>query len=112
MGTSWVDRVHAHAFYGCHPAEGCTMNVNISHKKIRIRDVVAAEMIKIISHPMAIAAIALTIMINLVFAIIDAVGVSFYVSSNQPPATISSFGVVMFFPIYVFLVLPVIAASS
>ncbi|MFD2115661.1 hypothetical protein ACFSTH_10600 [Paenibacillus yanchengensis] len=88
------------------------MNVNTLQKKIRIRDVVSAELTKIISHPVAIAALALTIIINLAFAIIDAIGVSFYVNSNQPPATISSFGVVMFFPIYVFLILPVIAASS
>ncbi len=89
------------------------MNANIRHKEIRIRDVVFSEITKIISHPMVIVALAITMFINLGFAIIDATGIFlFYTASSQAPATLSSFGVVMFFPIYAFLVLPVIAASS
>lgn len=88
------------------------MNASIQHKEIRIRDVVSAEITKIISHPTVIVALAITMFINLGFAIIDATGILFYTASNQAPATLSDFGVVMFFPIYAFLVLPVIAASS
>lgn len=88
------------------------MNVSIQYKEIRIRDVVAAEITKIISHPMVIVALAFTMIINVSFAFIDTIGVSFYFASDQAPATLSSFGVVMFFPIYAFLVLPILAASS
>ncbi len=88
------------------------MNVSIQHKEIRIQDVITAEITKIISHPMVIIALAITMIINLGFAIIDAIGISFYTASNQGPATLSDFGVVMFFPIYAFLVLPISAASS
>lgn len=88
------------------------MNASIQHKEICIRDVVYAELTKIISHPTVIVALAITMFINLGFAIIDARGILFYTAFNQAPATLSDFGVVMFFPVYVFLVLPVIAASS
>lgn len=88
------------------------MNVSIQHKEIRIRDVASAEITKIISHPTVIVTLAITMFINLSFAIIDATGILFYTASNQGPATLSDFGVVMFFPIYAFLVLPIIAASS
>ncbi|GBF74727.1 ABC transporter permease [Paenibacillus sp. 598K] len=88
------------------------MNERTAPPAIRLRDVVAAETTKIITHPASIYTLLLALMLNLAFAIIDAAGVMFSVHADQPPATLSDFGAVMFFPIYVFLVIPVIAASS
>lgn len=73
------------------------MNAIIRHKEIRIRDVVSSEITKIISHPTVIIALAITMFINLGFAIIVATGIFlFYTASSQAPATLSSCGVVMF----------------
>ena len=51
------------------------MNARIQHNEIRIRDIVSAEITKIISHPMVIVALAITMFTNLGFAIIDAIGI-------------------------------------
>ena len=88
------------------------MNVSTQHQEIRIQDVITAEVTKIITHPIVMVALAITMIVNFGVAIIDAIGVSFYTDFNQDPATISDFGVVMFAPIYAFLILPINAASS
>jgi hypothetical protein len=88
------------------------MTVSRQNKEIRVWDVVVAEITKITSHPAVMITLTITLFINLGFAIVDTIGISFYTTSNRVPQTISDFGMVMFAPIYAFLVLPVIAASS
>lgn len=88
------------------------MNVVLPQSAIRARDVVAAEVTKIVTHPATPIALTLAAIANLGLAIIDAIGVSFYTSPGEGPASLSSFGSVVFAPVYAFLVLPVYAAGS
>lgn len=88
------------------------MSVTTEQPVIRQRDVLAAEVTKIITNPATILMLAITVAANLLLASIDASGVTFYTGSAQGPSSLSSFGIVMLVPIYAFLVLPVYAAAS
>ncbi|OYO01077.1 hypothetical protein B0O41_3001 [Propionibacteriaceae bacterium ES.041] len=78
---------------------------------IRFRDVVAAEVTKIITHPATLLAVALALVVNLALGVVDAAGlVRLSVGDRLVP--VSELGSVMFAPAYLFLILPVIAAGS
>ncbi|MEK4304619.1 MULTISPECIES: hypothetical protein [Oceanobacillus] len=79
---------------------------------ISFSDVVRSEFTKIISHPTIVLFIIITTIMNLGLAILDTSGLVFYPGNDMPPSTVADFGLVMFAPIYAFLILPVYAASS
>lgn len=79
---------------------------------IRLIDVVMAEMSKIVTMPIAIVSSAVVVATNLIFAMIDVSGLSFYVRGVEAPLSLGSFSVVMFAPVYVFMLLPVAASAS
>ena len=80
---------------------------------IRLRDTVAAEIIKTATAPSALIMLAVVLTANLVLAAIDVSSVGFYTHPGQgEPASISSFGAVMFAPVYAFLVVAAYAAAS
>ncbi|WP_435111040.1 ABC transporter [Nocardiopsis synnemataformans] len=88
------------------------MNAPVEPPVIRRRDVIAAETTKIITNPVAVVMVAVTVAVNTLLAAIDASGVTFYTGGGQEPSTLSSFGTLMIAPVYAFLVLPVYAAAS
>ncbi|MEK4301554.1 hypothetical protein MKY30_19540 [Oceanobacillus sp. FSL W8-0428] len=75
-------------------------------------NVVRSEFMKIISHPTIVLFIIITAILNIGLAILDTSGLVFYTANGMPPSTVADFGIVMFAPIYAFLILPVYAASS
>lgn len=77
---------------------------------IRRRDVIGSEITKIITHPATVIMLAITLVVNLFLAVIDASGLIFYTGAG--PARLSSFGMVMLAPLYAFLVVPVWAAAT
>lgn len=79
---------------------------------IHFSNVVRSEFTKIISHPTIKLFIFITTIINLGLAIVDAGGLTFYTGDEMTASKVSDFGVLMFAPIYAFLILPVYAASS
>ncbi|WP_218961769.1 hypothetical protein [Actinomyces ruminis] len=80
---------------------------------IRRRDIVAGEVTKLVTAPSTLIMVAVATCANLVLAVVDVSGVGFYTHPDQvEPASISSFGMVMFAPVYAFLVLPVYAAAG
>jgi ABC-type transport system involved in multi-copper enzyme maturation permease subunit len=79
---------------------------------IRRRDVTAAEITKIVTNPVSVTMLAVTLAVNTLLALIEASGVTFYTGGAQGPSTLSSFGTLMLAPVYAFLVLPVHAAAS
>ncbi|GAA0338809.1 hypothetical protein ACFQ4Z_07745 [Oceanobacillus oncorhynchi subsp. oncorhynchi] len=79
---------------------------------ISLSDVVRSEFTKIISQPTIVLFIVITVILNLGLAILDISGLVFYPGNDMPPSTVADFGIVMFAPIYAFLILPVYAASS
>ncbi|MEB4613135.1 hypothetical protein [Leucobacter sp. M11] len=79
---------------------------------IRRRDVIAAEITKIITHPATTLMLAITLIANMFLALIDASGVLFFTGDGVVPARLSSFGIVMLAPLYAFLVIPVWAAAT
>ncbi|GIN73395.1 ABC transporter [Bacillus sp. J14TS2] len=82
------------------------------HSAIQLSNIVRSEFTKMISHPTIVLFIFITTIVNLGLAILDASGLLLYSASDTPPSTVSEFGIVMFAPIYAFLILPVCAASS
>ncbi|MEE2042187.1 ABC transporter [Nocardiopsis tropica] len=88
------------------------MNTRTEPPVIRRRDVTAAEITKIITNPVGITMLAVTLAANTLLAVIEASGVTFYTGGSQGPSTLSSFGTLMLAPVYAFLVLPVHAAAS
>ncbi|WP_017539747.1 hypothetical protein [Nocardiopsis halophila] len=79
---------------------------------IRRRDVVAAEVTKIVTNPVSVLVVIATAAVNTVLAAVDASGVRFYTAGASEPATLSSFSTLVFAPVYIFLVLPVYAAAG
>ncbi|MGO2751395.1 MAG: hypothetical protein ACTIA6_15190 [Pseudoclavibacter sp.] len=79
---------------------------------IRLRDVIAAEVTKIITHPAVPLMLAITLAVNLFLGIIDASGLMFYTGNAVEPSRLSSFGIVMLAPLYAFLVIPVWASAT
>lgn len=84
---------------------------------IRHRDAIVSEITKITSHPATLLMLAITVVANLILAGVDAAGVPFYTTNEQlagleEPSTLSSFGIIVLAPIYVFLVIPVWAAAT
>ncbi|MBO0994404.1 hypothetical protein [Bacillus sp. SD088] len=79
---------------------------------IQLSNVVHSEFTKIISNPTIVMFIFITAILNIGLAILDASGLIFYLGNDMPPSTVSDIGIVMFAPIYAFLILPVYAASS
>ncbi|MFD1413607.1 ABC transporter permease family protein [Oceanobacillus jeddahense] len=79
---------------------------------IPFSNVVRSEFIKIISNPTIVIFIFITAILNIGLAILDTSGLVFYPGNDMSPSTVADFGVVMFAPIYAFLILPVYAASS
>lgn len=79
---------------------------------IRRRDIIRAEITKIMTHPATSLMLVITVAANLLLASIDASGVMFYTGDPEGPSTLSGFGVVMIAPLYGFLVIPVWAAAS
>lgn len=77
---------------------------------IRRRDVIGSEITKIITHPATALMLAITLVVNLFLAVIDASGLIFYAGTG--PSRLSSFGMVMLAPLYAFLVIPVWAAAT
>lgn len=77
---------------------------------IRRRDVISSEITKIITHPATVLMLAITLILNLFLAVIDASGLTFYTGTG--PSRLSSFGMVMLAPLYAFLVIPVWAAAT
>jgi len=88
------------------------MSATAASPKIRLRDAVAAETTKIVSNPVAVLMLAVTVALNTLLAVVDASGVTFYTAGAGEPSTLSSFGTLMLAPVYAFLVLPVSAAAS
>lgn len=88
------------------------MNAPIKPPVIRRRDVITAEITKIVTSPVAVVMVAVTVAVNTLLATIDASGVTFYTGGTQGPSTLSSFGTLMIAPVYAFLVLPVHTAAS
>lgn len=77
---------------------------------IRMRDAIASEITKIVTHPATPLMLAITLVVNLFLAIVDASGLIFYTGAG--PSRLSAFGIVMLAPLYVFLVIPVWAAAT
>lgn len=93
--------------------EGCSMKIAASgHSAPPFSNIVRSEFRKIISHPTIVLFIFITSIVNLGLAIVDASGLLFYPANDMPPSTVADFGIVMFAPVYAFLILPVFAASS
>ncbi|AOS63162.1 ABC transporter [Actinoalloteichus hymeniacidonis] len=89
------------------------MSVLLPPPVIRLRDVIASEITKITTDPVTVLMLTVTMTANLLLAGIEASGVTFYTGgAGEQPASLSSFGVVMFAPVYAFLVLPVHAAAG
>ena len=86
------------------------MTTTIETPTIRPRDVIASEITKIITHPATPLAIALAFAANTLFGIVGASAVQFGTASGTQ--SLAEFPLVMFAPIYAFLVLPVYAAAS
>ncbi|WP_136191964.1 ABC transporter [Actinomyces procaprae] len=80
---------------------------------IRRHDIVAGEVTKLVTSPSTLIMVVVATCANLVLAAVDVSGVGFYTQPDQiEPTSISSFGMVMFAPVYAFLVLPVYAAAG
>lgn len=77
---------------------------------IQRRDVLGAEMTKITTLPMTVIMVIIAAVANFGLAAVDVSGVRF--STGSTPARLSTFGMVMLAPVYVFLVAPVTAAAS
>lgn len=88
------------------------MTLESEHPDIRHRDEIASEITKIISHPATVLILAITLVVNLALAVIDASGLQFYTGNAIVPSRLSSFGMVMLAPLYAFLVIPVWAAAT
>ncbi|WP_339184923.1 hypothetical protein [Oceanobacillus sp. FSL W7-1293] len=89
------------------------MNISTSEQSvIRFSSTVRSEFMKIFFHPTIVLFIIITMIVNLGIAIVDASGLGFYTGDEVTPSKVSDFGMVMFAPIYAFLILPVYAASS
>lgn len=78
---------------------------------IRFRDVVAAEVTKILTHPAILLAVMLALVVNLALGGVDATGLVRLPVGDRLVA-VSELGSVMFAPAYLFLLLPVVAAGS
>lgn len=79
---------------------------------IRTRDVLFAEITKIVTNPATFIFLAISFLANITLAGIDALQLGFYTEGANQPRTISSFGVVMFAPVYAFAVIAVVSAAS
>ncbi|RAX22854.1 MULTISPECIES: ABC transporter [unclassified Actinomyces] len=80
---------------------------------IRLRDVVAGEVTKLVTSPYMLIMVMVATCANLALAVVAASGVGFYTQPDQiEPVSVSSFGMVMFAPVYAFLALPVYAAAG
>ena len=88
------------------------MNLNEESTAIRNRDLIFAECIKMLTDPVVPYFALITLVLNILLSAIDASGMTFYTGASSEPSSLSSFGVVMFAPIYAFLVLPVYAAAG
>lgn len=78
---------------------------------IRRRDLVAAEVTKILTHPATLIAMGITLLLNTALGVVHAAGlVRLGVGGRLVP--LSELGTLMFAPVYVFLVVPVHAAGS
>lgn len=88
------------------------MSTTIEQSEIRRRDVFAAEVTKITTNPATILVLASTFVANLLLAAVEASGMTFDIGRPQDPSSISSFGIVMLAPVYLFLILPVYAAAT
>lgn len=84
----------------------------IGWRTIAWRFVIAAETTKILTDPIAVIPPLISMAFNVSFAVLEASGATFFVTGTKEAVTIGSFAVVMFAPVYVFLVLPVRAAAS
>lgn len=83
----------------------------VQYTDIKLSNIVKSEVTKIITQPIILLSVMGAVIANLLFAILDTSGLVIYVGGIEP-TTISGIGVVMFAPIYAFLVLPVYAAAS
>ena len=88
------------------------MNLNEESTAIRNRDLIFAECIKMLTDPVVPYFVLITLVLNILLSAIDASGMTFYTGASSEPSSLSSFGVVMFAPIYAFLALPVYAAAG
>lgn len=88
------------------------MNPVAEHPTIRHRDAITSEITKIVTHPATTLILAITLVVNLALAVIDASGLRFYTGDAIVPSRLSSFGMVMLAPLYAFLVIPVWAAAT
>ena len=88
------------------------MNLNEESTAIRNRDLIFAECIKMLTDPVVPYFALITLVLNILLSAIDASGMTFYTGASSEPSSLSSFGVVLFAPIYAFLVLPVYAAAG
>ena len=82
------------------------MNLNEESTAIRNRDLIFAECIKMLTDPVVPYFALITLVLNILLSAIDASGMTFYTGASSEPSSLSSFGVVMFAPIYAFLVVP------
>ncbi|MFG1700605.1 ABC transporter [Nonomuraea sp. NPDC049309] len=90
-----------------------TMSQTVGHASpvIRRRDLVAAEVTKILTHPATLIAAGITLLLNTALGVVHAADlVRLGIGGRLVP--LSELGTVVFAPIYVFLVLPVYAAGS
>lgn len=87
------------------------MNTMTAPPPIRLRDVVSAETSKILTHPTTLVALVLTAAANTLFAVVAASEVVRF-GSGDDVAPLSAFALVMFAPVYAFLLVPVHAIGS
>nr|WP_246421938.1 ABC transporter [Nocardiopsis mwathae] len=78
---------------------------------IRLRDIVSAEVSKILTHPTTLVALALAAAANTLFAAVAASEVVRF-GAGDDLAPLSAFALVMFAPVYAFLLIPVSATGS
>ncbi|MEZ5085692.1 MAG: hypothetical protein R2722_05405 [Tessaracoccus sp.] len=87
------------------------MTTTSQFRTIRTRDVIAAEVTKILTHPVILYALGAVLIANIFLAVV-ASNEAIRFGTGNDTAPLSAFAAVMFAPIYAFLIVPVYAAAS
>ena len=88
------------------------MNSHDNSVAIRNRDLMASECTKILTEPAILWFVVTTLALNIILSVVDSSGVTFYTGNSNEPSSLSSFGIVMFSPVYAFLAVPAYAAAG
>ena len=88
------------------------MNSHDNSVAIRNRDLMASECTKNLTEPAILWFVVTTLALNIILSVVDSSGVTFYTGNSNEPSSLSSFGIVMFSPVYAFLAVPAYAAAG